>query len=345
MSNIISQVDRVVAILKSKRNTPHTAKKIAQALYDTYPEIYKEKERLLLEKGGTNIVSQITAEVSSGKKRMKTKCKEIYWRDEPKKSQVYWFGDASGLDVKGDTDVEVPSDDNEAKVEPKKVKIKPSIDIEDNLDKKDVVDDNGDGGWDGDELSLYPIFNNYLYQQHGVYPLRIDEKRSKNTRGAGGNSWLHPDIVALDPIAKHWVSGVKDCANMSHGEIVNLWSFEVKKQLTTGNVRKHYFQAVSNSSWANYGYLVATSIATKEALAELKMLHALHGIGVIILNANDVDKTEIMLPAQKRDQVDWESVDRLARENRDFAEFVNNISDYLKTDRLKKRDWDDLDNA
>ena len=40
---------------------------------------------------------------------------------------------------------------------------------------------------------------------------------------------------------------------------------------------------MSNSSWANEGYLVATSISTSEVEEELRMLSALHGIGVILL--------------------------------------------------------------
>jgi hypothetical protein len=141
-------------------------------------------------------------------------------------------------------------------------------------------------------------------------------------------------------MANEWCDNIQQCAERGNGEIVNFWSFEVKLGLTTGNVRKHYFQAVSNSSWANYGYLVATSIGGRETLNELKMLHALHGVGVIILNVNDPEQTEIVLPATKREKVDWFSANRLANENSDFLEFIDNTSDYLQTKRLKIRDWD-----
>lgn len=319
MDKPISQADRVIKILMKAQDKPMEAKELARLLYDTYPDVYKLKEIELKKVGTTNILSQITAEIGSLKNSIKKKNPNVFWQDSLKKPRVYWYGRADLFDI----EIKAPA-------------------LNEGSTIAEDADEVEEDGWDGREESLYPIFNNYLHECHDIYPLRIDEKKSKNSRGAGGNSWLHPDIVALDPVSKKWEGSVKDCANMSHGEIVNLWSFEVKKALTTGNVRKHYFQAVSNSSWANYGYLVATSIETNEAMSELKMLHALHGIGVIIINTNDIKLTEVRLPAKKREQVDWDSVNRLSFENKDFMEFINNITDYLKTNRLRKRDWHDL---
>ena len=41
---------------------------------------------------------------------------------------------------------------------------------------------------------------------------------------------------------------------------LKIYSFEMKKYLSIANLREYYFQAVSNSSWANEGYLVALNI-------------------------------------------------------------------------------------
>ena len=114
--------------------------------------------------------------------------------------------------------------------------------------------------------------------------MRIREGRSHNTRGNGGNQWLHPDIVAMEPVDKAWGKHVKACGHASGSTCVRLWSFEVKKTLTVANIRKCFFQAVSNSSWAHEGYLVATAIADDRVEQELRMLSALHGIGVILLD-------------------------------------------------------------
>ena len=61
------------------------------------------------------------------------------------------------------------------------------------------------------------------------------------------------------------------------------WS--LKKRLSFSNLREAFFQAVSNSSWANEGYLVAADISTDEDFqAELHRLSASFGIAIIQLD-------------------------------------------------------------
>ena len=63
----------------------------------------------------------------------------------------------------------------------------------------------------------------------------------------------------------------------------------MKKTLNFTNLREYYFQAVSNSSWANEGYSVALDIDEDDSfLAELKRLNNAFGIGVIKLNAENI---------------------------------------------------------
>ena len=173
-----------------------------------------------------------------------------------------------------------------------------------------------------------------------LYSMRIREGRSHNTRGNGGNQWLHPDIVAMEPVDKAWGKHVKACGHASGSTCVRLWSFEVKKTLTVANIRKCFFQAVSNSSWAHEGYLVATAIADDRVEQELRMLSALHGIGVILLDPENPSESEILLPAQKKPDADWQSIDRLAKENGDFHEFIELVSVYFQTGTLREKDWD-----
>lgn len=124
------------------------------------------------------------------------------------------------------------------------------------------------------------------------------EETLRNTRSIGGNQWLHPYLVAMQPLDKEWHELVCSCVNQGAGRSVRLWSFEVKKELNTSNVRKSFFQAVSNSSWANEGYLVATRISDQSVEQELRMLSALHGIGVILLNPENPSESEMILPAK-----------------------------------------------
>ena len=190
------------------------------------------------------------------------------------------------------------------------------------------------------EQELYPLLTSYLWSELHLYSMRIREGRSHNTRGNGGNQWLHPDIVAMEPVDKAWGKHVKACGHASGSTCVRLWSFEVKKTLTVANIRKCFFQAVSNSSWAHEGYLVATAIADDRVEQELRMLSALHGIGVILLDPENPSESEILLPAQKKPDADWQSIDRLAKENGDFHEFIELVSVYFQTGTLREKDWD-----
>jgi hypothetical protein len=125
------------------------------------------------------------------------------------------------------------------------------------------------------------------------------------------------------------------------GRRVRLWSFEVKKELNSSNIRSSFFQAVSNSSWANEGYLVTTSI-TDNIEQELRMLSALHGIGVIILDTENPSESEIFLPAKSRAEIDWQSVNRIVVENDDFKDYIELVSTYYQTGRIRSRDWNKI---
>ena len=187
------------------------------------------------------------------------------------------------------------------------------------------------------EHDLYPLLARYLWEEHRVFATRIDEKKSSNTRGSKGNHWLHPDIVGMEDLGREWRSEVRECASAYPDRRASLWSFEVKLLLNGSNARESFFQALSNSSWANFAYLVAKDIDDGEPMKELRMLSAAHGIGLIKLNVEDPSDSEVLIPARERAAVDWDMVSRLARENSDFREFVGRISSFCKTN--KTREW------
>lgn len=146
----------------------------------------------------------------------------------------------------------------------------------------------------------------------------------------------------MQPIDKEWNELIRNCVKQGAGQSVRLWSFEVKKHLTSSNARKSFFQAVSNSSWAHEGYLVAASISDFDVEQELRMLSALHGIGVIVLNPENPSESEMMLPARSRAEVDWQSVNRILVENEDFKDYIELVSTYYQTGRVRARDWNKL---
>ena len=135
------------------------------------------------------------------------------------------------------------------------------------------------------EHDLYPLLCAYLHSELGLYPKRIDEKRASNRRGPNGNKWLYPDLVAMEDIGAEWDKEIRACVEQTGAQRARLWSFEVKLMLNRSNVREAWFQAVSNSSWANFGYLVAAEVEGSETMKELRLLAASHGIGLILLDS------------------------------------------------------------
>lgn len=106
-------------------------------------------------------------------------------------------------------------------------------------------------------------------------------------------------------------------------------SFELKKEISVHNCRECYFQAISNSSWANEGYLVGRHIDTHnpQLMDLLKRLHASFGIGVIDLRT-DEDKSAILLNAKYKEKIDYTVALELSAKNEKFSGFLKSVVDY-----------------
>ena len=79
---------------------------------------------------------------------------------------------------------------------------------------------------------------------------------------------MHPDLVSVHYPFDDLKTSSIDLAKNVGMDTITIYSFEVKREVNNSNVREYYFQAVSNSSWANEGYLVAPHF-TQEALRQL----------------------------------------------------------------------------
>ncbi|MCK5819339.1 MAG: HrgA protein [Psychromonas sp.] len=305
----LSQSQKIVDLLKANPNQKLNARHIAEQIVRSYPEDYRDKRQNPRFPDEKAFISQLVAEIGSKKDQLVKNDKHVFWQDKPR-PRVYWYN-------------------------PEKVvgEIEPEIDENESVSVSSIAETTFS------EHDLYPILIDYLKTELNLYCQRIDEKRSKNSRGSGGNQWLHPDIVAMQPVDKEWNELIRSCIKQGAGQSVRLWSFEVKKELTGSNARKSFFQAVSNSSWANEGYLVATSISDSSVEQELRMLSALHGIGVILLIPENPSESEMMLPAKSRADVDWQSVNRILVENADFKNYIELVSTYYQTGRVRSRDW------
>nr|WP_287413380.1 hypothetical protein [Pseudodesulfovibrio sp.] len=113
-------------------------------------------------------------------------------------------------------------------------------------------------------------------------------------------------------------------------DIFKITSYEIKKEINTDyELKKCYFQAVSNSSWANYGYLVAFEIS-RSLIDEMERLNQSFGIGIIELNANPFESK--ILFQSKYKELDFKTIDKLSKINVDFEKFIFNVEKILTAD-------------
>ena len=166
------------------------------------------------------------------------------------------------------------------------------------------------------------------------------ENSLKNTKGQ--NEWLHPDLVGVYFPFQDYKSETLDIQSHLSISSIKLYSFELKVHINFINLRQAYFQAVSNSSWGNEGYLVTLNIDDDPSLLdEIRRLNNAFGIGLIKLNAENVYESEIIFPARINSEIDWDTVNRLATENSDFSAFLKIIGEDCKLGKVKSR-YDDV---
>lgn len=191
------------------------------------------------------------------------------------------------------------------------------------------------------ESDLHPLLVNFVAndERFNLYCKTINANTSKNTN-KGLNEWIHPDIVGIhfpfEDFDKNTLDLLQNLSNPSY----KIYSFELKKFINNANLKECYFQAVSNSSWANEGYLVAYEIKDDDEVQnELARLNASFGIGVIELKSD-----EIKFEAKSK-ELDIDTLDMLIRKNKDFKEFITNVNKDIQTndpERIAKAKYDKI---
>ncbi len=148
------------------------------------------------------------------------------------------------------------------------------------------------------------------------------EESSKSIKGM--DRWLYPDMVGVRFLHAEWSNENLIAFSKKFDTLpVKLTSFELKKEISVHNCRECYFQAISNSSWANEGYLVGHHINTHnpQLMDLLKRLHASFGIGVIDLRT-DEDKSAILLNAKYKEKIDYTVALELSDKMKSFLKSV-----------------------
>jgi hypothetical protein len=189
------------------------------------------------------------------------------------------------------------------------------------------------------ERDLHQILAAYAYgDSHFKANLKtvFHENSTKATKGQ--NEWLHPDMVGVYfPFRDYKAETLEIQSHLSISSI-KLFSFELKISLSFGNLRQSYFQSVSNSSWANEGYLVALNIDDDPTFKdEIRRLNNAFGIGIIKLNPENIFESEILFPSRINQEIDWDTVNRLANENSDFSDFLKHITEDCKLGKVKSQ--------
>ena len=299
----------VVESLKKNSGAKLSAKEIAKWIFENYRSDCEEKRRNSRQNltNDSDLIQQISAEIAANRPAIQKRYSEIR-TTETRPIRYYYSTESEAAEVKHAENQMIAS-----QASPSEARIP--------------------------EVDLYPLLASYVHTQHNVFAKRIDEKTSSNSRGPNGNKWLFPDLVGIEDFGNEWDAEIKQCVKEYGDKRARLWSFEVKILLNRSNVRESWFQAVSNSSWANFGYLVASQIAS-DSIKELRILSAVHGIGVIRLDIENPAESEILIPAKERVEIDWDTCNRLVEENKDFKSFVTLVRQFHQTSNLRPKDWD-----
>lgn len=189
------------------------------------------------------------------------------------------------------------------------------------------------------ERDLHPLLTTYVRSDgHFHCRTRTIFHESSKKRSRNSDKWSYPDLVGIYfPFDEYEESTIRLIETLRENPF-RIFSFEMKKRITQGNFREYFFQAVSNSSWANEGYLVAPSIAADPDFRDdMQRLVNAFGIGVIHLDIANIEQSEILFSATRRDQLDWATVDRLAGQNPDFAAFIEDVVNDAKTKSIRGR--------
>jgi hypothetical protein len=179
------------------------------------------------------------------------------------------------------------------------------------------------------EKDLHILLSTFLGEKN-IYAKTVSHEQSSSSKDKN-QTWIHPDMVGVELInlknstAKSFLKTIKSNA------YINLFSFEIKKEIKNDNdLKNKYFQAVSNSSWANYGYLVTFEIDT-DLEYEMERLNASFGIGIIKLSPNPF-RTKILYPAKYK-ELDFKTIDKLCTINTSFNEFIETVDKLINADK------------
>lgn len=168
-----------------------------------------------------------------------------------------------------------------------------------------------------EERHLHKLLSSYL-KNTDIYSKTIFHEQSN---GKDSNQiWTHPDMVGIKFLNLQTKASQNFLKSINRIDTFKLSSYEIKREINSDSeLKKAFFQAVSNSSWANYGYLVAFEFSDN-LREEMSRLNQSFGIGIIELKANPYE-SKVLYPAIYR-ELDFKTIDKLCKINPEFERFI-----------------------
>ncbi len=178
------------------------------------------------------------------------------------------------------------------------------------------------------ERDLHPLFVSYLKSQN-IFSKTILHEESKNSKDET-QKWVHPDIIGVKFTKLNNDITSRLLKTLEKKDSCEIISYELKKEINSDyELKKSYFQAVSNSNWANRGYLVALDINTN-LYSELERLNKAFGIGIIKLHSNPFE-SQILFQSSYR-ELDYQTIDKLSNINGKYEDIIEQIEKILNAD-------------
>lgn len=171
-----------------------------------------------------------------------------------------------------------------------------------------------------EERDLHILLSSYL-KNTDTYSKTIFHEQSNGKDNH--QIWTHPDMVGIKFLNLQTKASQNFLKSIHRVDTFKMSSYELKREINSDSeLKRAFFQAVSNSSWANFGYLVAFEFGDS-LYEEMSRLNQSFGIGIIELNANPY-QSKILFPAIYR-ALDFKTIDKLCKMNKEFEKFVEQI--------------------
>lgn len=188
-----------------------------------------------------------------------------------------------------------------------------------------------------EEKDLHKLLSTFL-KNISTFSKTIFHQQSQNGKDSN-QVWTHPDMIGVrfvDIKNKNTRNFIKAIDPI---ETFRISAYEIKKEINTDyDLKKAFFQAVSNSSWANFGYLVAFSV-NSSLMEEIGRLNQDFGIGFIKLDAFPFTSRILFQPQLKK--LNFNTIDKLCEINSGFATFFDHVERLITAEERIYKDLED----